>query len=81
MKIGVVYKVTKESSDGTFKLGELIYLSKDYRLHSINERCWYRKEDWCSPEASDFEFERGSGYMTEEELLEQVLKVFMKNQV
>lgn len=45
MKIGVKYIVTKESDDGTFKVGEHIMFNKDMTISCFEAQGWIEKED------------------------------------
>ena len=59
MEIGVVYKVTKESSDGTFQVDDVVWISdnKDINVISISGGGFLAEEEWTSPESFDFEAE------------------------
>lgn len=56
MKPGIIYRVTKESTDGTFSVGSLIVLANDGSISEITAG-WVDREDWDRPETNDFEAE------------------------
>lgn len=52
----VVYKVTKNSSDGTFTVGDIIWKCKNGDIMCANQSGWIDAEEYKSiPEMSDFE--------------------------
>lgn len=58
MKPDLLYKVIKESSDGTLTTDCVVKLEKEGSLLCIEPICgWLEKEEWQNPETSDFEVE------------------------
>ena len=58
MKPRLLYRVTKESTDGTLTTDCIIKLEKDGNLVCVKPICgWLEKEEWQNPETSDFEVE------------------------
>lgn len=57
-----LYVVTKSSSDNMFKLGDLIWLSKNDDLNSARDKGWLTKNEWDQPGTNDFECEISSDY-------------------
>ena len=58
MKPDLLYKVTKESSDGTFTTDCIVKLEKEGSLLCIEPICgWLEKEEWQKPKTSNFEVE------------------------
>ena len=52
-----LYVITKSSSDGSFKSGDLVWLSKNGDLNSSLGKGWLEKDEWNQPGSNDFEFE------------------------
>lgn len=52
-----LYTVTKSSSDGDIKVGDIIWLSKNGDLNSCQGKGWLTEEEWNSPKTNDFEVE------------------------
>lgn len=57
-----LYKVTKESSDGTFNIGDIIWLSNNEDLNSCKGCGWLPKSEWDNLESNDFEVEECTDY-------------------
>ena len=57
-----LYKVTKASSDGTFNIGEVIWLSNNEDLNSCQGRGCLSKSEWDNPRTNDFEVEECTEY-------------------
>ncbi len=53
----VLYKVTKSSSDGTYKFGDLIWLSENGDLNDVFGRGWLTEKEWNVEGTNDFEYE------------------------
>ena len=54
-----LYKVTKASSDGTFNIGDIIWLSNNEDLNSLG---FLSKSEWDNPRSNDFEVEECTDY-------------------
>lgn len=52
-----LYIVTKSSSDGTFKFGDLIWLSKNGDLNNTMGSGWLQEDEWDVERTNDFECE------------------------
>lgn len=52
-----LYIVTKSSTDQTFEIGDMIWLSENGDLNSVNGQGCLSKEEWDTPDTNDFEFE------------------------
>lgn len=50
-----LYTVTKASSDRTFEVGDIIWLSQNEDLNSCNGQGCLSKSEWDNPETNDFE--------------------------
>ena len=50
-----LYTVTKSSSDGTFEIGDIIWLSDNGDLNNAMGGGWLSKEEWDVNETNDFE--------------------------
>lgn len=57
-----LYKVTKASSDGTFNIGDIIWLSNNEDLNSCKGLGWLSKSEWDNPGSNDFEVEECTDY-------------------
>lgn len=57
-----LYTVTKSSSDGTFKVGDIIWLSANGDLNNAMGGGWLSKEEWDVNETNDFEVEICNDY-------------------
>lgn len=55
MKKLQLYTVTKASSDGTFEVGDVIWLSENEDLNNCNGLGWLSKSEWDNPGTNDFE--------------------------
>lgn len=51
------YTVTKSSTDGTFEVGDIIWLSENDDLNSVKGKGWLLKEEWDVSGTNDFEVE------------------------
>lgn len=60
-----LYVVTKGSSDGTFKAGDVIWLSQNGDLNNCNEGGWLSEEEWKHSKTCDFEVEPSKEYYLE----------------
>lgn len=52
-----LYEVTKPSSDGSFKIGDLIWLSENGDLNNAMAGGWMSKDEWNMDGMNDFECE------------------------
>ena len=52
-----LYTVTKSSSDGAFKTGDIIWLSKNGDLNNVRAKGWLSKEEWDIAGTNDFKYE------------------------
>lgn len=52
-----LYTVTKSSSDGTFEVGDIIWLSDNGDLNSTMGGGWLSEEEWNVDGTNDFEVE------------------------
>lgn len=52
-----LYKVKKSSSNKQINAGDLIWVSKNGDLNSVEGRGWFLKEEWDIPGMNDFEVE------------------------
>lgn len=50
-----LYEVTKGSSDGTFQVGDLIWMSDNGDINNVRACGWLSKEDWNQAGTNDFE--------------------------
>ena len=50
-----LYTVIKASSDKTFDVGDIIWLSENEDLNSVNGKGWLPKEEWDVPNTNDFD--------------------------
>lgn len=57
-----VYRVTKDSSDGTFIKGDLIWLSENEDLNSVEGKGWLTKDEWSNQKTKDFMYEEAKEY-------------------
>ena len=57
-----LYKVTKASSDGTFNIGDIIWLSNNDDLYSCKGLGFLSKSEWDNPRSNDFEVEECTDY-------------------
>ena len=60
-----LYVVTKGSSDGTFKAGDVIWLSQNGDLNNCNGGGWLSEEEWKHSKTCDFEVEPSKEYYLE----------------
>lgn len=56
MKELTPYTITKSSSDGSFKVGDIIWLSKNGDLNNAMGGGWLSKEEWDREGTNDFEY-------------------------
>lgn len=52
-----LYKVTKPSTDRTFKNGDIIWLSENGDLNNAMAKGWLPKNEWDVNGINDFEYE------------------------
>jgi hypothetical protein len=52
-----LYTVIKASSDKTFEVGDIIWLSDNDDLNSVRAKGWLTKEEWDVLGTNDFEVE------------------------
>lgn len=57
-----LYTVTKASSDRTFEVGDIIWLSENDDLNSCKGRGWLQKSEWDNPGTNDFEVTKCTDY-------------------
>ena len=57
MKELELYTVTKSSSDGTYKVGDIIWLSANGDLNNAMVGGWLSKEEWDREGTNDFKYE------------------------
>lgn len=57
------YVVTKSSSDGSFELGDIIWMSKDESINSVRGGGWLDKDEWNQPGTNDFKCELSKDYV------------------
>lgn len=57
-----LYIVTKSSTDRTYEIGDMIWLSENDDLNSVKGQGWLSKEEWDIPGTNDFEFEECNTY-------------------
>lgn len=50
-----LYTVIKASTDRAFEVGDIIWLSDNNDLNSVNNKGWLSKEEWDVPNTNDFE--------------------------
>ncbi len=50
-----LYVVTKASTDETFEVGDIVWLSDNDDLNSVRGKGWLLKEEWDAPNTNDFE--------------------------
>jgi len=62
MKILTLYTVIKSSTDHSIQEGDLIWLSKNGDLNSVNGQGWLSKEEWDLPGTNDFKCEISKTY-------------------
>lgn len=55
MKKLKLYTVIKASTDGTFEVGDIVWLSDNNDLNSVRSKGWLSKEEWDVPGTNDFE--------------------------
>ena len=53
-----LYTVIKSSSDGTIEVGDIIWLSENGDLNSVNGQGWLSKDEWDVPKTNDFDTEK-----------------------
>ena len=56
------YVVTKGSSDGTLKVGDKIWLSKNGDMNIPSVAGWLEEDEWNMPGTNDFEVELCNDY-------------------
>ena len=52
-----LYTVTKSSTDGTFQMGDIIWLSEHGDMNNANAGGWLSKDEWDVDETNDFAVE------------------------
>lgn len=52
-----LYTITKPSSDGTFRTGDIVWLSENNDLNNAMGGGWLPKNEWDVAGTNDFEFE------------------------
>ena len=52
-----LYAVTKPSSDGTFQVGDIIWLSENGDLNDAKVKGWLSKDEWDVDGTNDFGYE------------------------
>ena len=52
-----LYTVTKSSTDGTFQMGDFIWLSENGDLNDAKAKGWLSKDEWDVAGTNDFEVE------------------------
>ncbi len=57
-----LYIVTKSSTDETFKIGDLIWLSQNGDLNNAMAGGWLSENEWNIKERNDFEYEVSNTY-------------------
>ena len=57
-----LYTVIKVSSDRTFEVGDIIWLSENDDLNSCKGRGWLQKSEWDNPGTNDFEVTECTDY-------------------
>ncbi|MCM1235674.1 MAG: hypothetical protein NC489_36730 [Ruminococcus flavefaciens] len=49
-----LYVVTKSSTDGSFEVGDMVWLSENGDLNSVRGQGWISKDEWDVPGINDF---------------------------
>ena len=49
-----LYTVIKSSTDGTFQMGDFIWLSENGDLNSAKAGGWLSKDEWDADDTNDF---------------------------
>lgn len=57
-----IYVVTKNSTDGTFRVGDLIWLSDNLDLNNATAKGWLSKDEWNIDGTNDFECKVSEDY-------------------
>ena len=52
-----LYTVTKPSTDGTFQMGDIIWLSENGDLNNAKAGGWLSKDEWDADGTNDFAVE------------------------
>ena len=52
-----LYTVTKSSTDGTFQMGDIIWLSENGDMNNAKAGGWLSKDEWDVAGTNDFEAE------------------------
>ena len=52
-----LYTVTKSSTDGTFQMGDIIWLSENGDMNDAKAKGWLSKDEWDIAGTNDFEVE------------------------
>ena len=52
-----LYTVTKPSTDGTFQMGDIIWLSENGDLNNAKAGGWLSKDEWDVDDINDFAVE------------------------
>lgn len=50
-----LYTITKSSTDKTFEVGNIIWISDNGDLNSVKGKGWLSKEEWDVQNTNDFE--------------------------
>lgn len=50
-----LYTITKSSTDRSFEVGDMIWISENGDLNSVNGKGWLSKEEWDVPNTNDFD--------------------------
>ena len=50
-----VYTVTKGSTDGTIRIGDIVWLSENGDLNIVQANGWLTNDEWNSLKTKDFE--------------------------
>lgn len=76
MKKLKLYTVIKASTDGTFEVGDIVWLSDNNDLNSVRGKGWLSKEEWDVPDTNDFEVtECKTHYLNIDRGIESVRKI------
>lgn len=50
-----LYTITKSSTDRSFEVGDMIWISENGDLNSVKGKGWLSKEEWDVPNTNDFD--------------------------
>lgn len=74
-----LYTITKSNTDGSFEVGDIIWLSENGDLNSVQGKGWLSKEEWDVPNTNDFEVtECKTHYLDVDRGVESVRKMSIK---